>query len=187
MRWVHALTVAIALTFGGWAVAPVQAQDAAAVVRSPVLLIDIETVFSGTQYGQRILSEIQSASETLKAENQRIADALTAEEQDIAARRPSMEPSVFRAEADAFDEKVVGIRRAQDAKEQELQERLTAARSNFDTAIRPVLGKLMQDREAAVLMARRDVILYFGAIDITDAAIAQIDATLGDGTQAPEN
>ena len=36
-------------------------------------------------------------------------------------------------------------------------------------------------------MARRDVILYFGAIDITDAAIAQIDATLGDGTQTPEN
>ena len=98
-----------------------------------------------------------------------------------------MAPSVFRAEADAFDEKVVGIRRAQDAKEQELQDGLTAARSNFETAIRPVLGKLMQDREAAVLMARRDVILYFGAIDITDAAIAQIDATLGDGTQAPEN
>lgn len=187
MRWVHALTAAIALTFGGWSVAPVLAQEAATVVRSPVLLIDIETVFSGTLYGQRILSEIQSESEILKAENQRIADALTAEEQDIAARRPSMSAADFRAEADAFDEKVVGIRRAQDAKEQELQDRLTNARSTFDTAIRSVLGKMMQDREAAVLMARRDVILYFGAIDITDAAIAQIDATLGDGTQAPEN
>ena len=93
-----------------------------------------------------------------------------------------MDPAAFRAEAEAFDEKVQGIRAAQDAKERALDDSLAAGRDNFFVAIRPILGQLMVENGAGAILDRRSVVLSVGRIDITDAAIAVIDATVGDGT-----
>ncbi len=176
------VSAALALA-GGSAIAQETPLSQPQTVQSSVLIIDRDSLFTETLYGQRVLDEIQTKTDALAAENNRIADALTEEEQSIAARRPTMDPEAFRAEADAFDEKVVGIREAQNAKEAALQQELDASRAVFDSKVNPILGRLMQERGATALLGRRDVILYFGAIDITAPAIAAIDAELGDGTE----
>jgi prephenate dehydrogenase len=45
-----------------------------------------------------------------------------------------------------------------------------------------VLGRLMIESGAAVILERRDVLLIASPVDITDEAIAAIDAELGDGS-----
>jgi Skp family chaperone for outer membrane proteins len=150
-------------------------------IQSPVLIIDVERVFAATLYGQRVNAELAAQAEALAAENRRIEADLTAEEQDLTRRRATLAPEVFRAEAQAFDEKVQGIRDAQDAKERALNEALAQAQDAFLQAATPVLGQLMQQSGAVVILDRRTVFLATGAIDITDEAIAAIDAGLGDG------
>ncbi|WP_194095246.1 OmpH family outer membrane protein [Marivivens aquimaris] len=151
-----------------------------------VAIIDADQVFTNSLYGRRVLDDIQQQTDALEAENARIADALTEEEKSLAERRELMSPENFRDAADAFDERVQGIRVARDAKEEALKQQLANARAAFDDAVRPILGELMQERRATVLMARRDVILYFGSADITAPAIALIDERLGDGSDLTE-
>jgi len=47
--------------------------------------------------------------------------------------------------------------------------------------IQPILGEILTDRGASVIMHQQSVLLSLDRIDITEAAIARIDAQIGDG------
>ena len=171
---------------------PATAQDTPAPVPQAeaqpiVLTVDIDALFVRSEFGERISREYNAAREELAAENRRIADALREEELDLAARRPDMEPDDFRAEAEAFDENTQGIRRAQDAKEREVEETLALGRAQFLEVTGPILRQLMDERGAVAPLDRRALLLFSGSIDITDAALARINAEIGDGSDPSLN
>jgi Skp family chaperone for outer membrane proteins len=152
-----------------------------------ILTVDLDRLFAQSQFGQRISREYNEGRADLANENRRIAESLREEELALAAQRPEMSIEVFRSEAEAFDEKAQGIRRAQDAKERALEETLVQGRTQFLEVTRPVLGQLMVERGAFAILDRRSVVLSLGAIEITEDAIARVDEALGDGsTPEPE-
>lgn len=155
-------------------------------VISPILTIDSERLFVESAFGQRIASEIEADLAVLAAENRSIEAELTDEEKKLTKQRPDMTPQDFRAVADAFDERVQVLRREQLNKELEITKRRDQARRSFLSAARPVLGELMRTSHAAVILERQSIFISANSIDITDRAIEQLNATLGDGTPAPE-
>lgn len=150
-------------------------------VQSPVLTVDSERLFLDSLFGQRIIAQIQIETEAFNAEQRRLEAALTEEERSLTLRRPAMSVEDFRAEADDFDTRVQSIRNAQDAKQRSLQLMLGQGREQFLSVATPTLGRLMIESGAAVLMDRRNVIISATAVDVTDAAIAAINAAIGDG------
>jgi len=146
-----------------------------------VLTLDRERLFAASAFGQRVARELAVASDTLAAENRRIEADLIGEERMLTERRAEVPPEEFRALADAFDAKVVALRRAQDAKARALQRREEAERQAFFEAVLPVLAEVMADLGGAVILDDRAVFLSSGQIDMTDAAIARVDAAIGDG------
>ncbi|SLN16871.1 OmpH family outer membrane protein [Pseudooctadecabacter jejudonensis] len=167
----------------------VQVQGGAPVVssaQSSLLVIDFDRLFGQSLFGQRVIDDYRSAGEALAAEQRRLAEALREEELDLAAQRSTMAPDVFRQEAEAFDEKARAIRRAQDAKVDALEASLGEARTQFLEASRPILEQLLIENSATVLVERRSALLWLPSVDITDAAIARINETLGDGADLPD-
>ena len=154
-------------------------------VRSPILTIDTDRLLAETQYGRSLNEELRLRAEAFAAENERLRVQLTDEERRLTELRPTMEVDAFRAEAEAFDQRVQGIRAEQDAKERELEEAVSQSRGEFLNTVTPVLAQLMIDSGAAVLLERRQVILSAGLVEITDEAIAAIDAQIGTGEGAP--
>lgn len=150
-------------------------------IRSPVLTIDPDRLFTESLFGQRVNAEILAQTEALGIENRRIEAALTEEERSLTLRRPTMTVEAFRAEASAFDAKVQAIRRAQDTKERDLQQGLAVGRDAFIVAASPVLGQMMAESGAAVILDQRSVFLGVAVVDITDEAITAINAAIGDG------
>ncbi|MDB2369093.1 OmpH family outer membrane protein, partial [Octadecabacter sp.] len=84
-------------------------------VATSVLTMDVDRLFALSDFGERIGREYQEGSEALALENRVISDALREEELTLSEERPTMAPDLFRAEAEAFDDKAQAIRRAQDA------------------------------------------------------------------------
>ena len=154
-----------------------------AQIAPSIVTVDVDSLFTQSQFGRRIGQLYTEGREALALENRRIAGALRDEELTLAQQRPDMEPDVFLAEAEAFDDKAQGIRRAQDAKERDLEGTLTNGRDQFLEAARPILGQLMVDRGAFAILDRRSVLLSLGSIDVTEAALERIDAAMGDGSQ----
>lgn len=172
--------------FGLWlllAALPALAQDRPA---GGVLTLDPDRLFAESAFGQRLAAEIGRASERLAAENREIETRLTAEERSLTARRTTLPPEEFRALADAFDAKVSRLRQEQDAKALALQRREEESRQNFSRRALPVLLDLTAELGAQVVLDTRAVLLSASGIEITDQALARIDAALGDGSTAPD-
>ncbi|WP_457647748.1 OmpH family outer membrane protein [Profundibacter sp.] len=146
-----------------------------------ILTIDPERLFSDSLFGERVAAEIAADTESLQKEFQQLEADLTAEERDITEKRASLDPVEFRKLADAFDAKVQEIRRVQDAKARDLDRRLEQERAAYLNLVLPILGELMNERGAAIVLDHRMVFAVASGVDITDEALQRIDATLGDG------
>lgn len=145
-----------------------------------VLLIDQDRLFSGSVFGQAVGGVIDRVGRDLSAQNREIEDVLTQEEQRLTEMRSSLSIEDFRLRAAEFDARVVEIRSEQDAKNRALGAYAEAARQRFLEIMGPILIDLVQRSGAEVLMDRRAVIFARDDIDITDEAIAAIDAALAD-------
>ncbi|MEL7097772.1 MAG: OmpH family outer membrane protein [Pseudomonadota bacterium] len=169
------LTGAMAWSSSAWAQEP-------AAPQSPILTVDSQRLFTGSAFGQRVASEIEARGAALAQENQRIAAELAAEERDLTERRSTLPSDEFRALADAYDEKVQATRRAQLTKSDELDAYAAAQERTFLTAAAPVLEALMREAGALIVLEKDRTLLSATAIEVTDIAIARIDAAIGDGT-----
>lgn len=158
---------------------PAQAQE----VTPQILVFDMNRIFFETLYGRRITADLNQTALAIQAENDQIVATLTEEERSLTERRPTMTPQDFRAEADAFDEKVQEVRRARDAKNAELQTETTQQRAAFEDRVQGIIANVMIERGAVIVLEQRSVVMSVRAANITDDVIVRVDAELGDGTQ----
>jgi Skp family chaperone for outer membrane proteins len=155
---------------------------------SAILTIDQEQLFVGSEFGKAALAREATTAKELEAENARIEAELIVEEQDLTARRETLSAEEFSALATAFDEKVVRIRAEQDAKARDLTRARESDRQAFFRTVIPVLGDLLVERKAVAILDKSTVILSLTVIDVTDEAIAKVNAALkpveaaGDGS-----
>ena len=156
---------------------PASAQE----VRPQVLIIDSDRLYLESDYGRRVAQELAALAEEVQAENDRIVETLTQEERSLTLRRPEMSPEAFRAESEAFDAKVQEVRRARDAKNVEFQLANAEARATFEERVQGILAEIMLERGAVLVMEQRNVVLSVRTANITDEAVARINAELGDG------
>ena len=159
------------------------AQDAAA---STLLTIDQERLFVESLFGKAVMAREAAEARSLETENARIEADLIAEEQDLTNRRQTLSSEEFSALAAAFDEKVVRIRSEQDAKARELTRTRDSDRQQFSLAAKPVLDDLLVERKALAIINKSAVIRSLPAIDVTEAAIAKVDAALPQLDAKPE-
>ncbi|MEM1274624.1 MAG: OmpH family outer membrane protein [Pseudomonadota bacterium] len=150
-----------------------------------ILILDQERFFAASLFGQRVQGEIDAAGAELAAENRRIEAELTAEELDLTDRRPTMPNDEFLLLAEEFDVRVEAIRAEQDAKARALSAAVDAARQQFFDLAVPILLEIVRDRGAAAIIDSRTVLLAAENVNITDAAIAAVDAAMGDGPETP--
>lgn len=147
----------------------------------PVLTLDQDTLYLRSQWGQRVQDELEQRGREIAAENDRLADQFSAEEQQLTALRQTLPPDEFRQRADEFDKRVVEVRRARDAAARELQAEADEERQAFFRAALPVLAALMRERGAVVVLDQRAIFVAAQAIDVTELLIERMDREVGPG------
>ena len=153
-------------------------------VFAPILLIDRERLFAESAYGMRVSAELEGERQRQEARTRAIEDALKAEELRLTQERASLTPEEFRARADAFDAKVEALRRERDQAENALVAQIEQAQAEFLQQISPVLAGIMEQYGAVILLEKRLTLLAARQVDITDEAIARIDAAFRE-TETP--
>ena len=173
-RWLRTALLACVVAGGQPGLAP--AQD----VASPILTLDQERFFIESAFGRAALERERLATNALELENKQIESELVAEEQALTQLRKTLSPEEFTARANAFDDKVERIRTAQDEKARLLGAAREADRKAFLQVAVPILGELLGERQAVAIVDKGTVILSLSAIDVTDEAIAKVDAALAE-------
>lgn len=158
-----------------------EAEATDAPVQSPIVTLNQERLFTRSLFGQRVQAETEAAYQELAAENRRIEAELEAEERRLTELRPTMPAGEFRLLAEAFDARVGEIRRTQENRNRQIAVLNEEAYQAFRSAAIPVLANIMGEFGAEIIIEARSTFLSTERIDITDEALAQIDAVLGDG------
>ena len=159
-----------------WGTSPVFAQTTMIEVQPPILVIDQDRLFSETRLGASSLAEIEQAANDLKAENQLIEEQLITEERALTEQRAGLAADEFRALADDFDVRVQSIRAEQDEKARALTRAQEDARAGFFQDVAVVISDIVREKGALVVIDRRNVFLSAEQIDITNEAIARVNA-----------
>lgn len=152
------------------------AQESDQNTRQAILTIDQDRLFQETGLGTRSAQAIETEVQALAAENAEIEAELIKREQDLTLRRPTLPADEFRTLADAFDADVQRIRNAQDEKARELNRLREAARQEFFSDVADIIYGIVRERGALVVLDRRDVFLSADSVDITEEAIARVNA-----------
>ncbi|NHB77356.1 OmpH family outer membrane protein [Rhodobacter calidifons] len=147
-------------------------------VPAPILTLDQDRLFLESDFGKAVIARERADTSALEQENRRIEAELIAEEQALTEARATLSAEEFSARAAAFDAKVERIRDEQDAKARRLTERRDQDRKAFLEVAVPVLGALLGDSGATVILEKSQVILSLSAVDVTDEAIRRVNAAL---------
>ena len=170
------LALAAALFLAGGANLAV-AQDPALSIPPPILTIDQDRLFQETRPGLDISKEVEESADALASENEAIERELTQEELELTQLRETLSTEEFAERADAFDQKVQRIRAEQDQKARAINEAGEEARQRFFNDIAVHISDIVRERGALLVLDRRDVFLSADRIDITDEAIARVNAS----------
>ena len=146
-----------------------------------VLTVDQEALYRRSRWGQRAQMQLAAESRQVAADNDRAFATLVADEDALTAARATLSAEEFRSRAAAFDERVTAVRQERDAARQALAAGAERDRAVFYQSVAPILGRIMTERGALVVMDQRAVLISDDRIDVTAATIAAIDAELGDG------
>jgi Skp family chaperone for outer membrane proteins len=180
------LAVLLALLLAGPGVAQDVPLSAPLAEPDQVLTVDQDRLFADSAYGKAALARLEAEQADLLAENRKIEAALEEEERSLTERRKTLPAEEFRSLAAAFDQKVEGIRSAQVEKDRALRAAVEDNQRRFFEVAFPVIGQLMQDMGASVVLDKQSIILSLQRIDVTDQVIARIDAAIGDGSKLPD-
>lgn len=151
----------------------------------PILTIDPQQVFMQSAWGKRVAQGINAEGDRIQAENERLADQFSREEQELTGLRQSLAPDEFRRRADDFDKRVVEVRRQRDGLLRTLDARDEAERNAFFRAALPVLAQLMKERGAQVVLDQSAIFVAAQAVDVTHDLVARIDSEIGAGPVEP--
>ena len=185
MHRTFALACAVLCLFGQPGAAQENTVNLVPSPQAPLLTLDDERLFSGSAFGKAVIERQDKETNALIAENRRIETGLETEEKELTARRATMSRDEFTPMSEAFNLKVEGIRKAQDAKTRALQRNFDEDRRRFLEAARPILAEVMASRGAVAIIDRRAVFVGFENIDITDEATARLDAAFAEGRLTP--
>lgn len=146
----------------------------------PLLTLDQDRLFLESDFGKAVIERERVATAALEQENRKIEAELVAEEQALTEARATLTPEDFAAKAAAFDAKVEQIRTEQDTKARRLTEGREQDRQAFLDVAVPVLGEILGAKQASAILDKKLVILSLSAIDVTDEAIARVNAVLAE-------
>jgi Skp family chaperone for outer membrane proteins len=172
---VRRLLVLLALA-GLAAAPPLPAQDRPA---SGFLFINQDRILTDSRTGQTLLEEEEAARDRLRAEARAIDSAFEAEERRLTEQRATLPPDEFRAFADEFDARVIAARREQDERSEAVAQEFDQRRRAFYASVAPILVELMERHRAQAIFDETSVLLADQSLNVTDEAIAIIDARFG--------
>ncbi len=159
--------------------APAQPLPLAPAISQSVLVLSQERLLRDSKKGQLLLQQ----EEQIKAERDEAGRALEteleAEERDLAARKPEIDPKEFEGLAAAFDARVVEIRQADARSAEELAVEFEAKRKAFFAEVVPIVAAIMEERSALLVFEQRTVLFTGANVDITNDVIARMDKAAG--------
>ena len=145
---------------------------------STIAVLDQDALFSESEWGKKVLKNVEKKVSKLSDENRSIETALELEESELTKVRKTISKIEFDVLAIKFDEKVKKIRSEQADKQRNINIFLNKNRKLFFEKVTPILLDYINELGIEVLLNKDTVALASLGSDITISAIIKINEQL---------
>jgi len=174
--WTRRRTIALALVALGHGLG--LGQGRAAADEAAILIVSRKRLLNDTAHARALLKAENELTAELQLRIDAIKAELTAEEQELARLRPTLDREVFAARVAAFDRNVRRQRRAAQKHAAALQNAFRAERLKLVEALGPLLAEVREAHGASVMLNSDQVLASDPALDVTDEVIDRFNATV---------
>ena len=145
---------------------------------SAIAVLDQDALFSKSEWGKKVLRNVENQVSKLSNENRAIEAALELEESELTELRKKISKIEFDVLAIKFDGKVKKIRLEQADKQRKINIFLNENRKLFFEKVTPILLDYINELGIEVLLNKDTVALASLGSDITISAINKINEQL---------
>ena len=142
---------------------------------SAIAVLDQDALFSKSEWGKKVLRNVENQVSKLSNENRAIEAALELEESELTELRKKISKIEFDVLAINFDKKVKKIRLEQADKQRKINIFLNENRKLFFEKVTPILLDYINELGIEVLLNKDTVALASLGSDITISAIDKIN------------
>lgn len=146
-------------------------------ISGSVLIINMERVLREADAARSIQRQAEEIREAIQEQLSGQQDALRQEEQELVALRQTLPPTEFSSRVDNFEKRVRQLKRVSNERGSRLQKALFEANEELKKRLRPELIAIMQERNAAVMIDERNVVISARVLDVTGEAIERLNAS----------
>lgn len=178
----RALRLGLAFGFAGFAVAglavPGLAVPGAAAAGPSILVVSRKRLLNDTDHARALLEAEQRLTAALQDRIDHTKAELTAEEEELARLRTTLEREEFENRTTAFDRRVRRERREAQRMAAALQNAFRVERLRLVEALDALLEEIRRDRGASVILGEDQVMAADPAIDITAEVLVRFNASV---------
>lgn len=145
---------------------------------NPILVVDLDWIRRQSAAARSIEAQAEKIRADLQESFEPRQRALAAEEKALVVLRKSLDANAFEARAARFEKQVRLLRRERRVQAQALRGAISEAREQLERAMQPIFADLMAEREAAIMIDNRSVVISVKALDVTQTAMKRLDAIL---------
>ncbi|MCY4186558.1 MAG: OmpH family outer membrane protein [Rhodobacteraceae bacterium] len=151
-------------------------------VSPEVAVVDYQSLYLRSQFGIRVASEYQEAQLSLRAEGNYYSELFEDEERELAEKKDNLTSSEFELLVEDFDSRVESRRLVQDGKGIALSEWENRQQEIFQAYVTTIIVQVAQFFGSKLVIQRDLTVWTDESLDITPYVLAQVNATIGDGT-----
>lgn len=153
--------------------ASVQAQAA-----QVILVVDQQRIIETSSAGKNVAEQAKKMRDQMTKEVRGEAEKFQKAQQDFLKNREVMSPEQQQQKARELQQMQINLRGVQVQRARELQQSLSKATNEIAVVLRPILEEIVEERNAALLVDRDDVMYVADEYNITDEVLARLDKKL---------
>lgn len=155
--------------------------SAAAATDAPVariLLVDSQEILRDSLAAKDIRRQIDSYRTQFQGEINQQEEGLRKDEAELKRQRAVLSADAFEDKRRAFEEKVTGVQRGIQERNQRLERALNQATDSLRRSLAPIFADIMKARGANLLLDQNQVLVGAVEMDVTKEAIRRLDQKL---------
>ena len=142
------------------------------------LVVDLEGVLEHSKAGLSVTAQLTAHNKVFEKEHVRQEEKLKQMQQDLQQQRSTLAQDAFEQKYNDFQQNVRQWQQAEQLNEQALGQATEVARDKTLVVIKDIIGKIVLERHANLVLLKSAVPFYADAYDISQEVLDQLDDKL---------
>jgi Skp family chaperone for outer membrane proteins len=169
------------------ATAPAAAQAPSTGDGTVIIVVDLQRILREATAVQALQLQLGDAREAFQTEIRQREEELRRLDQELARERPTLPPEVYAERRQDLANQLAALQSDVQERRQQLDQAMNEGMRQVQSELLPVLQQITEEHGADLMLAKTSIVLVRPEFEVTDEALARLNARLPTVAVLPSN